>query len=452
VRSVPVASLLRACVVLAGLQLGCGESAKAVADGNSGGSGSTFGGGAASSGSSGSDGSAGNGMTSQSGTATAGHASSGSGGSSASSSAAGAGGKDASTEASASAGSGDASTATIPGNGCTPPAAYDNLFASMLGHTQSETDDKLNAAWAQLLTAGGSGAIYFDGPGANESYIEDNNAKDVRTEGMGYGMMAAVQLDHQATFDRLWAWVKNHMVESNAIAWSCSPSGSKNSTGGAPDGDLYLAAALIFAHNRWGDTSGVYNYKTEADSTLNILRTQDFNKTYNLIQYYSGSDNGQTDPSYILPAFNQVFACYDTANATFWNATVTASRDFFHKAMNSSGQFGDQMSYTGGSGTSSGFDAQRCVMNIMMDWNFFAADPWQRDTYATTFSAHAGAAGGGGATAFMNTLLAFALPASSGKAYVQDLWSASVPSKDYWNGTLYLLSMLHVSGTFQLWY
>jgi oligosaccharide reducing-end xylanase len=422
-----------------GMHLGCGESTKATADGNSDGSG----GGA---GSSGSDASAGSGDGTGEGGAAAADAFSGSSGSSGGGRASDGSGVDSPGNV------GDASTATIPGNGCTPPAAYVNLFASLLGHTQAETDAKLNAAWTQLLTANGSGAIYFDGPGTNESYIEDNNARDVRTEGMGYGMMAAVQLGHQAAFDRLWTWVKNHMVETNAIAWSCSPSGSKNSTGGAPDGDLYLAAALIFAHNRWGDTSGSYNYKTEADTTLNILRTQDYNTTYNLIKYYSGSDNGQTDPSYILPAFNQVFACYDTANAAFWNSTVTASRSFFHKAMDSNGQFGDQMSYTGGAGSGSGFDAQRCVMNIMMDWNFFAADPWQRDTYAPAFGAHAGAAGGGGATAFMNTLLAFALPASSGTAYVKNLWSAPVPSKDYWNGTLYLLSMLHASGTFHLWY
>jgi oligosaccharide reducing-end xylanase len=321
---------------------------------------------------------------------------------------------------------------------------------SVLGQTQADSDAKVAAAWSALFDPSGAGTVYKDGPGADESYVDDYATGDVRTEGMGYGMMAAVQLNHQTEFDRLWTWVKNHMVETNQIAWSCSTSGSKNSTGGAPDGDEYFAAALIFAHTRWGD-AGKYNYKTEAQWTLNLLRTQDYNTTYNLIKFDSGSDNGQTDPSYIIPAFNQVFACFDTANSAFWNSTVTASRAFFPKGMDANGQFGDQMTYTGGKGTASNYDAQRCVMNIMMDWNFFAADSWQKDTYATTYAAHEGNINGG-AQAFCNALLGFALPASSGKPFVQNLWSAAIPSHDYWNGTLYMLTLLHVSGTFQLWY
>jgi hypothetical protein len=48
-------------------------------------------------------------------------------------------------------------------------------------------------------------------------------------------------------------------------------------------------------------------------------------------------------------------------------------------------------------------------------------------------------------------MLGFGLPASSGKPFVDKLWSASVPSRDYWNGVLYTLALLHVSGTFHLW-
>jgi oligosaccharide reducing-end xylanase len=219
----------------------------------------------------------------------------------------------------------------------------------------------------------------------------------VRTEGMSYGMMIAVQLDHQTEFDRIWTWVKNHMVNGSKtqIAWSCSTSGGKNSSGGAPDGDEYFAAALIFAHNRWGDTSGKFNYATEAQWVLDLVRTQDFNSKYNLVKYYSGGDNGQTDASYILPAFYQTWACFDTANADVWNSAVTAAREWFHKAADSNGGFGDQNAYSGGSPANTGVDKIRVVVNIMMDWNFFAADPWQRDTYAPEYGAHEKNVGGG---------------------------------------------------------
>lgn len=150
-------------------------------------------------------------------------------------------------------GGGGASAATIPGAGCTPPTAYANLFINLLGQTKAASDAKLAAAWSQLFNPSGANTIFFNGPGANESYVEDIADNDVRTEGMSYGMMIAVQLNHQPEFDRLWTFVKNHMAQTNGqIAWHVSTSGSVLATGGAPDGDEYFATALIFASKRWG--------------------------------------------------------------------------------------------------------------------------------------------------------------------------------------------------------
>jgi oligosaccharide reducing-end xylanase len=354
---------------------------------------------------------------------------------------------------------GGSSTTTIPGDGCTPPAAYANLFVSLSGHTQAETDAKLSKAWSQLFSPSASSTIFYNGPGSDESYVQDVYSGDVRTEGMSYGMMIALQLDHQTEFDRLWTWVRNHMASGcsasgctgKQIAWSCTTSGSKKATGGAPDGDEYFAAALVFAHNRWGDDSGKYNYGTEAKWVLDLVRTQDFNSTYNMVKFYSGSDNGQTDASYVLPAFYQTWACFDTANATFWNTAVTKGRAYFKAGADANGQFGDQSAYDGSKQVSTGVDKIRVVVNIMMDWNFFAVDAWQKDTYAPAYAAREKNAGAN-AEGFCASLLGFGLPASSGKAFVDKLWSASIPSHDYWNGVLYMLALLHVSGTFHLWY
>ena len=353
---------------------------------------------------------------------------------------------------------GGTSTTTIPGNGCTPPAAYANLFVSLSGHTQAESDAKVAAAWTKLFTPSGSGSIYFNGPGSDESYVKDTYNNDVRTEGMGYGLVIAVQLDHQTEFDRLWTWVRNHMASGcsssgctgKQIGWKCSTSGSGCASGGAPDGDEYFAAGLVFAAKRWGNTSGKYNYTTEAQWVLNLIRTQDFNTTYHLVKFYSGGDNGQTDASYILPAFYQTWACFDTANASFWDSAVTASRAYFKAGAASDGNFGDQSAYDGTSQVNTGVDKIRTVANIMMDWNFFAADPWQKDTYAPAYGAREKNVGAN-AEGFCASLLGFGLPASSGKAFVDKIWSAGIPSS-YWDGTLYMLALLHVSGTFHLWY
>jgi oligosaccharide reducing-end xylanase len=343
---------------------------------------------------------------------------------------------------------------TTPGNGCTPPAAYENLFVTVSGHTPADTDTKINAAWNQLYNPSNANTVYYNGPGSDESYVKDVANNDVRTEGMSYGMMTAVQLGKQTEFDRLWAWVKNHMAQGTGqIAWQCRADGSKLATGGAPDGEEYFATALIFASKRWGNSSGRFNYATEAQWVLNLIRTQYFNSSYHIVQFYANS--GNTDASYVLPAFYQVWACFDTANAAFWDASVTAAHSFFHAAADSNGVIGDRQSFTGQTQQGAGSDAKRCVMNIMMDHNFFNADSWQTQTYAPAFAAYSSTHSDGSAAQYScNALLGFGVPAGTGKSFVDKLWSAAIPTGTYryYDGTLYMLALLHVSGTFKLWY
>jgi len=348
-------------------------------------------------------------------------------------------------------GSGGSGGAVPPG--CTAPTEYPNLFVTVSEHTQEESDAKVTAAWNQLFGSGNN-TVYYNGPGSEESYILDTGNNDVRTEGMSYGMMTAVQLDKQAEFDRLWAWVKAHMAQGTTgeIAWHCSPSGSKLSNGGAPDGEEYMATALIFANKRWGST-GRFDYAVEAQWVLDLTRTKYFNQMYHIVKFVSGSDH--TDASYILPAFYQVWACFDTENADFWNEAVTAGREYFHIAANSNGVMPDQSSFTGQTVVPPGSDTKRCVMNIMMDTNFFGADPWQTDTYATTYGNYMRTNSDNTAAQYScNALLGFGLPASTGKPFVDRLWSAQIPTGQYryYDGTLYMLALLHVSGTFKLYY
>jgi oligosaccharide reducing-end xylanase len=352
-------------------------------------------------------------------------------------------------------GVGPTGTMTIPGKGCTPPAAYANLFVTVSGHTQAESDAKITAAWNQLYNPSNSNTVYYNGPGMDESYVLDTGNNDVRTEGMSYGMMTAVQLGKQTEFDRLWAWVKNHMASGTTgeIAWHCSTNGSKLSNGGAPDGEEYMATALIFAHNRWGDSSGRFNYATEAQWVLDLTRTRYFEPNSHIVRFVSSAN--YTDGSYVLPAFYQVWACFDTANAAFWNEAVTAAREFFQAAADSGGVIPDHSSFTGQAQGGAGSDAKRCVMNIMMDANFFAVDPWQTMTYAPAYGNTMRNGGdNSGAQLSCNALLGFGLPASTGKTFVDRIWSARIPTGTYryYDGTLYMLGLLHVSGSFKLYY
>jgi oligosaccharide reducing-end xylanase len=347
-------------------------------------------------------------------------------------------------------GSGGAVTGV--GGECTPPTSYANLFVTISGKTQAESDQKVATAWSTLFNPSGSGTIYFNGPGADESYVKDIYNNDVRSEGMSYGMIAAVQLDHQTEFDRLWTWVKNHMANGTGeIRWSCKTSGTGCANGGAPDGEEYMATALIFASHRWGDSTGPARiaYSTEAKWILDLIRTKYFNAQYHLVKFVANSNN--TDPSYILPAFYKVWACFDTENAAFWTEAVTAGRAYMQKVVDSNGVCPYQASFTATNPQAANSDSLRCVTNLMMDWYLFGEDAWQKDTYAPKFGAYSSSRNNGGATIGSNATLGFALPAASGKPFVDKLWSTNVPNGNYWDGVLYMLGMLHVSGNFRIW-
>jgi oligosaccharide reducing-end xylanase len=352
-------------------------------------------------------------------------------------------------------GGASAATTTIPGNGCTPPAQYADLFVSLLGETQAQSQAKVTAAWSQLFNPSNANTIFYNGPGTGEAYVEDVADNAVRSEGQSYGMMIALQLNHQTEFDELWTFVKNHMWKSgNTISWQTSTSGSVTGSGGAPDGDEWFAAALVFAHYRWGDTSGKYNYGTEAQKTLDLVRTTDISPTQYLVRYFTGTDGNGTDASYMLPAFYQTWACFDTANADFWNKVLTTTRAWLQTAAGSTGNIGDQSSFAGQTTNSSGDDKLRTIANFMSDYNFFDADPFEA-TYASEYATWV-SSNNNGSTAMLacNGLLGFGLPASSGKAWVQKLWSAAIPTGTYryYDGALYAIALLHVSGTFHLWY
>ena len=341
--------------------------------GGSGGGGST--GGSRTTGSGGSAGSTGTGGVTGSGGGSGGSTATGGGGS-------GAGAPDGGFPA----GGVSAATTTIPGNGCTPPAQYANLFISLLGQTQASSQTKVNAAWSQLFNPSNANTIFYTGPKTGEAYVEDIADNAVRSEGQSYGMMVAVQLDHQTEFDELWTFVKDYMWPSgNTIHWQTSTSGAVTGSGGAPDGDEWFAAALVFAHYRWGDTSGKYSYGTEAQKTLDLVRTTDFSPTNHIVRYFTGSDANGTDASYMLPAFYQTWACFDTANADFWNQAVTATRAWLQTAAGTTGNIGDQSSFAGVTTNSSGDDKLRIVANFMSDYNFFNADPFEA-TYASEYA------------------------------------------------------------------
>jgi oligosaccharide reducing-end xylanase len=98
---------------------------------------------------------------------------------------------------------GDVALAPILG-----PATYPNAFRDVLGKSDADIAAKIASSFNQLFYGDPSSeAIYFT-TGTDQAYIKDILHDDVRTEGLGLGMMITVELGKRDEFDRLWRYAK----------------------------------------------------------------------------------------------------------------------------------------------------------------------------------------------------------------------------------------------------
>jgi oligosaccharide reducing-end xylanase len=383
---------------------------------------------------------------------------------------------------------------------------YRNLFREG-GHSQAEISHKIDAAFHQLFHGDpGTETVYYP-VGRNDNgalaYLSDINNHDVRSEGMSYGMMIAVQLDKKAEFDALWNWAKTYMYHDDPkhfaykfFSWSMKIDGTPNSESPAPDGEEYWTMALYFAANRWGSGQGIYNYKAEADKLLDAMKNRpviagktsrgpetdgpEFNAEYKMVRFTPNNLRpDHTDPSYHLPAFYELWARWGpTADRPFWAEAAKVSRAYFQKVTNpTTGLAPNYANFDGtpvssfGRSASFGPDAWRTAANWSFDWSWWAADPGERilsdriqaffesqgmDTYGSQYSLDGKPLGGGHATALVATNAVASLAAtdkSRAAKFVDALWNAQIPSGQhrYYDGMWYMMALLHCSGEFRIW-
>jgi oligosaccharide reducing-end xylanase len=384
---------------------------------------------------------------------------------------------------------------------------YRNLFVET-GHSQQEIRDRLQAAFLQLFHGDPRReAVYFPaGTNANGrlAFIHDVNSRDVRSEGMSYGMMLAVQLDHKAEFDALWNWAKAYMYHASSnhpafgyFSWSLTTNGVPNDEMPAPDGEEYFAMSLYFASGRWGNGTGIYNYGAEAAHLLADLRHRDliqgptikgpmvagamFEPNLKLVRFTPDTANwNHTDPSYHLPAFYELWARWGpSTDRAFWEEAAQASRDFFHKCTNP--RTGLSPDYANFDGTAwaapwnpqaADFqsDSWRTAMNWSVDWAWWGKDERQRelsDRLQAFFEGQGVSSCGSRFTpegkplsndhspglVAMNAVASLAATQPRSRKFLEELWNTPVPSGQfrYYNGMLYLLALLHCSGEFKIW-
>lgn len=369
-----------------------------------------------------------------------------------------------------------------------------NLFTELLGKSDAEITAKIDAGWQQLFYGSDAEERLYYPVDPDLAYLADINNQDVRSEGMSYGMMLAVQMNRRAEFDRLYRWALKYMLHTGGprrgyFAWQVSFDGRQIDPGSASDGEEWIATALLLAAERWGSSdSDSFNYLADAHALLRDMLhkpTEDnitaiFSRSEKQVVFAPTLAGSQfTDPSYHLPAFYEVWARHADSpeDRAFWREAAQASRAFFRRAAHpQTGLMPEYAHFDGrpytGFGAERGdfrYDAWRILANVALDHANFAADPWQieqNNRILRFLSSHQPAIpnqftlDGRPLSTDINSTGLMAMAAVAGLAadpelarpYVQFLWDAPIPRGQYryYDGVLYQLALLQVSGRFRL--
>ena len=372
-------------------------------------------------------------------------------------------------------------------------------------------------------------AVYYPA-GSNSNgplaYLTDVANHDARTEGMSYGMMIAVQLNHKAEFDALWNWANTYMRITDPknpsvgyFAWSMNTDGTPRSDSPAPDGEEYFVMSLFFAAHRWGNGTGIFNYEAEANRLLHLMRhhpvqtgTPPFRihpddppfvpeahpdpaapasprsvgpmvnePNHEILFVPNSGTNDFTDPSYHLPAFYELWARWGPPeDRAFWAAAARRSRQFFIAAANATtGLAPDYANFDGTPhpigwnpmAANFSYDSWRTVSNWSVDqawWGDNSATRILSDhlqhflftqglhTFADRYTLDGHPLSTRHSTGLVATTAVGSLAATPGPnadAFLDELWATPVPSGEqrYFDGMLYLMSLLHTSGHFRIW-
>ncbi|WP_151771514.1 glycosyl hydrolase family 8 [Streptomyces abyssomicinicus] len=393
-----------------------------------------------------------------------------------------------------------------PTTGAFTSGKYRDLFQEWdPSLTDAAVKAKLDAFWASLFTStDDTRRLYYpagsDAEGAL-AYIKDTGNDDVRSEGISYGMMIAVQMNKKAEFDALWNWATTYMrhksgARAGYFCWEATTAGSCQDNNPATDGEEYMATALFFAGHRWGDGTGIYDYTAEANSVLDtMLHKEDmnggvvdsvtnmFDHTQKMPVFVPYANSAKfSDPSYHLPAFYELWARWadgyqgrQTADRQFWREAAQTSRAYFTKATNATTGLNPDYAEFSGSPNNTGnhgdfrFDAWRTSVNWSVDHAWWAADSSATartdrlqsffesqgmNAYVNQYSLSGSSLSSDRSPGLIASNGAASLAATDARAwkFVEALWNLEPPTGQYryYDGLLTYMALLHASGNFRI--
>jgi oligosaccharide reducing-end xylanase len=372
------------------------------------------------------------------------------------------------------------------------PATYVNPFKDWLGKTDAEITSRVDLAFEQLFHGDAlSEAIFIPVP-PDQAYIYDFFHQDVRTEGIGWGMIVAVELNKRDEFDRLWRYSKAAIRFDTGTSQGYFLSSCDTESGKEPCTDPFgmqqFVTALLFAHDRWGSTGSV-DYATDVIALLDVMRhkekadgavadnvTNVFDPVTHLpYDFPDAGSAGRTRPSIVMPAYYELWA--QATSDPFWSRAAQAGRELLKKSAHPiTGLLPVRSTFEGTavSGSGSGSfqpEAYRAQINIALDeiwapgrepWNVDEADRVLGfftdvgfDAYGTSYRLNGEVLNPAREPSLQatNGITAAASTAVNKQAFVQVVWDMTTPFGPvrYYQGIVYMLALLVLSGKYVIW-
>ncbi|MDR2701436.1 MAG: hypothetical protein LBB72_03285 [Spirochaetaceae bacterium] len=399
-----------------------------------------------------------------------------------------------------------------PVTGAAVSGTYRNMFSEW-GKSDAEITAKVNTTWEKLFNGTEAEKIYYTVGSDMAYILDSGNSdirSEGMSYGMMICVQLDKKTEFDHLWK--WAKTNMYNTTNGGknargyFSWQCGTDGSKKDVNPAPDGEFYFVTALLFASARWGNGTGDFDYGKWARQILYDMIHRTPNGTVDPYSAATMFDKGNympvfvpygvsanhTDPSYHLPAFYEVWAeelenDYDDGQLSgiwgnlaelktdldFYKKAAQESRKFFAKTVNATTGLGPDYAEfsgaaTGGNHADFRFDAWRIAMNIAMDYAWWAKDTWQKTfadkiqaffvskgvtTYANQWKLDGTLIEGDHSPGLVACNAAASLAATHENAwkFIEDFWNVNMTTGTYryYDGCLYMLGMLHVSGNFK---
>ncbi len=189
------------------------------------------------------------------------------------------------------------------------------------------------------------------------------------SEGMGYGMLAAVYMGDQSTFDQLLAYINAHLDSKGLMNWCLNSSGTVVGSFSASDADEDIIWALLMASDQWNSTS----YLTTAKTMIGVMKANSLFNDGTLQNGDNANTGNMLNPDYFSPAYYRVFA--KATGDTFWSThVIDANYTHLAAVSGADGLVPDEITLQNAAFSSAtanyGYDACRTPWRIAMDYCF----------------------------------------------------------------------------------